>query len=619
LIFPPRGHELTGDAVPYELVHFLGCADQHQFCKSNDFDQCTALTGFRLLDNSLNNIPWTPVQRAVTDRIRSTLNFSQIYHSVAGRGAEALLANEKVTQTVSDVLPDNQWTIELGNWFATSLARLQHAMVEYATGPFEPPSEMIILPPKSKQDSDLCHAQIVRATGSYQSFSILALALVSGFGVLIIAVSFTLERFAQISQQLWKRGGEKGKERLLRWTMDGKLQMMRMAYENIGIGEWLRKEHSTPITKELGPIFKLPENVDPKAPSWGQPQYANTQLSILAPQGRPGTSPSFTTDTSSSSNQTTRPQINALNTGPGVQSAGTARQPQISPAQPPATSPAESPATISAQSLAASSAPLLATSSAQSPLDSSEPSPPTSSAQSPAASPEEPSPLPAQPPAASLEEPTPLPAQPSVASLEEPTPLPAQPPLASPAEPAPLSAQPPETSPAEPPETSPSPSTGTTVPLMGATEETVIVAEQPQNRPEPSINTTEPSVSAVGLSTSAAEQPINDLGSRIGILTDAAEQQLNNPGQSTDASGPSTGATEQSQNSEGPSAGTMGSSGKETRPAEQPTETTGISNEETRPAEKPTETIRNSDGEFGPAEQPTETSRISDGEIRPAE
>jgi hypothetical protein len=451
------------------------------------------------------------------DRIRSTLNFSQIYHSVAGRGAEALLANEKVTQTVSDVLPDNQWTIELGNWFATSLARLQHAMVEYATGPFEPPSEMIILPPKSKQDSDLCHAQIVRATGSYQSFSILALALVSGFGVLIIAVSFTLERLARIFQRLWKRGGKKGKERLLRWTMDGKLQMMRMAYEYIGIGEWLRKEHSTPITKELGPIFKLPENLDPKAPSWCQPQYASTRLSILTPQGRPGTSPSFTTDTSSSSNQTTRPQINALNTGPGVQSAGTARQPQISPAQPLATSPAESPATISAQSLAASSAPLLATSpaqlpvisSAQSPLDNSEPSPPTSSAQSP---------------------------------------------VASPAEPAPLSAQPPETSP--------------------------------------------------------AEQPINDLGSRIGILTDAAEQQLNNPGQSTDASGPSTGITEQTQNGEGQSAGTMGSSGKETRPAEQPTETTGISNEETRPAKKPTETIGNSDGR--PVGQPAETSGNSD-------
>jgi hypothetical protein len=232
-----------------DYVNALGCIDQHQFCNPTypGFDGnttgCTTLTSYESAISGLNGLLLSEFQMAVAERIVSNLIFENMYYSVLGRGASALRASELALDLAQVALPNNQWTIEASGWFATVLARLQQAVVEYATGATGLPPGGKIISQGTIYDTALCHSQKVEAPSGYQNFSVLGIAIIVIISFVIILVGLTVDSVVGWCQKRWKKNAY-GR---LAWTLDEKLQLQRMAYEGAGWNFWKHRESTVPI------------------------------------------------------------------------------------------------------------------------------------------------------------------------------------------------------------------------------------------------------------------------------------------------------------------------------------------------------------------------------------
>ncbi|OQV03334.1 hypothetical protein CLAIMM_08386 [Cladophialophora immunda] len=235
-----------------EFVHFVSCVDQHQLCDPNASPpNCTALHGWMTLQAAILNFAWTtPRQLATALRIQQVLQYSSMFYTTSGRGGLVLRASEKVAEIISAGLPNNQWVIEMSNLFAMALARLQHGVVEYATGPSDITDGMIVQGPSDAEGQALCSAQMVRNTGSYANFSILGLSLIVGLGVLIIIASIFVESIVEFFRRRRYQTVNSSIDKGLEWVLDGKFQLMRLAYQGIGVGTWIRTREHIPVVKE---------------------------------------------------------------------------------------------------------------------------------------------------------------------------------------------------------------------------------------------------------------------------------------------------------------------------------------------------------------------------------
>lgn len=249
---------------PDEYIHFIGCADQYQFCTPSGDSYCTPLTALNPLITAAETLTWAnDKQKATIDRIILSLHNAQIFYSTFGRNAAALLANERVIQIISSSLPNNQWMIEVQEWFAVALARMQHALVEFVTGPPVVLDGMSFITMNGTDSKALCQAQIIRMPGEHQSFSVFGLALTVVLGLLTILLSLTIESIGSFVRTRWM---DDPKRKRIQWTLDGKLQLLRMAEEYTGRGTWIRLAEDTPVSVERDRIFRLPKDLDLKNP-----------------------------------------------------------------------------------------------------------------------------------------------------------------------------------------------------------------------------------------------------------------------------------------------------------------------------------------------------------------
>ncbi|KAJ3455652.1 hypothetical protein MRS44_017134 [Fusarium solani] len=188
-----------------------------EFCQPDSFQ----------LQDHISNIGLNPTQNA-TGRLIMALNGADgIVSSLAGRGAGALLASEKVTESIQGFLPSNQWATEVKNWFAISLTKLQYALVEYPTGPNSPLTDNLALKtlPMSEYQN-LCRSMKVPNPGKHKSFAVLALVIVLIGGGIIIITSIILE---PVTNYIYSNWVTKHQFRRRQWMLDGKLQLQRMA------------------------------------------------------------------------------------------------------------------------------------------------------------------------------------------------------------------------------------------------------------------------------------------------------------------------------------------------------------------------------------------------------
>ncbi|KIW84087.1 hypothetical protein Z517_03333 [Fonsecaea pedrosoi CBS 271.37] len=248
------GTEVYYKANDYdEFVHFAACVDQHQLCDPNTTPpNCTALHGWTTLQAGALDLPWTTSRQLATAlRVQQVLQYSSMFYTTSGRGGLALRASEKVSDIISAGLPNNQWMLEMSNLFAMALARLQHSVVEYATGPSDVTDGMIVQGPSDSEGRALCSAQMIRNTGLYANFSVLGLSLIVGLGTLIIIASIVLEAVVEFFRRRRQyKSVNDAVDKSLQWVLDGKFQLMRLAYEGIGVGTWVRTGQHIPVVKE---------------------------------------------------------------------------------------------------------------------------------------------------------------------------------------------------------------------------------------------------------------------------------------------------------------------------------------------------------------------------------
>lgn len=186
------------------------------------------------------------------------------YSSVNSRGANALLASETVSDLSQIQLPDTQWMTEVNTWFAISMAKLQQKVIEYATGPGSIPDGMVLSRPLPAQEK-LCKNQIVRTFNGTISFSVLGVAIILIVGSLLLSISLTLPLLVGALRHVFKWKKHKG----LQWTIDSKLQMQRLAYEEAGQGYWTGGASPVPVTRE-NDLLGMPEGVNAHHPRLGR-------------------------------------------------------------------------------------------------------------------------------------------------------------------------------------------------------------------------------------------------------------------------------------------------------------------------------------------------------------
>ncbi|KAH6867596.1 hypothetical protein B0T10DRAFT_534170 [Thelonectria olida] len=246
-------HPINGSEFcqPDNLINIMVCTDQYQLCNpKRQTPICTPLTaGFQLKDY-ISHIQLNPTQNATASLIVALNGAAGITSSLGGRGAGALLASNKVTRHIQGFLPSNQWATEIENWFAISLTKLQYALAEYPTGPTSPLTENLALKaPRTPEGQRLCRSMKVPNPGEYKSFGVLALVLVFIVGGMVIITSVTLE---PITKYIYNNWVSKHQFRMLQWTLDGKLQLQRMAYEHSGVGRLEYQEVGKPRATSCG-------------------------------------------------------------------------------------------------------------------------------------------------------------------------------------------------------------------------------------------------------------------------------------------------------------------------------------------------------------------------------
>ena len=263
------------DAVPtisYRAdrpVSVMSCIEQNRICNPVN-ERCSPLHGRSQMTVHKESSPTNLIldlnlnvqQIAALERIDWALMQSGIYDSVNFREVGNLRAADTLLSGPMQLaLPANQWQLEVTGWFEESLARLQHLMQEYATGPtIEIEGSELLqpwLPEKGETISDdkairvlrqteeyHCFNQITRDTQGTISFSVLGLAIIFAIGGLVILVSLTI-----VPVVAWLQGRFNfGEYKRRTWLLDEMLQLQRMLLSELGLGVWSGPNGLVPVT-----------------------------------------------------------------------------------------------------------------------------------------------------------------------------------------------------------------------------------------------------------------------------------------------------------------------------------------------------------------------------------
>jgi len=215
--FSAHGEQLFDTSFPFlnkrymrdAAISTLGCTEQHQFC--SEANTCTGLLGFDQVQNdNFFNTGLSAQQNATFDRmlravVASTLRNTAEFLALTTTPilASRSIASGKSGAVVSQVLPEDQWKIELQYWHSVSMAHLQRTVVQWATGQIAPEPEFL-LAPTAEQDIWFCKSLIV-PSAVFQSFSVIAITIIFILGLLVIIASLNVEKLAALIRRCLRR------------------------------------------------------------------------------------------------------------------------------------------------------------------------------------------------------------------------------------------------------------------------------------------------------------------------------------------------------------------------------------------------------------------------------
>lgn len=159
-----------------------------------------------------------------------------------------LQAHDNMDGFLMGPLPSEQWKREALFWESISLAALQIATVEVATGPWGNPfvQKYVQKTVPEVSGNQSCYPQVVR-NAAYTSFSVLGLALTMALGGVIVLVANAVEPVCAFVQKRWSKRG-RGTYRRLEWVTNEALQLQRMVHEELGLGTWTGTAQEIPVT-----------------------------------------------------------------------------------------------------------------------------------------------------------------------------------------------------------------------------------------------------------------------------------------------------------------------------------------------------------------------------------
>lgn len=239
---------------PDQFLNAMACIDQYQMCNPTTSPYACTIVGSELdMREGFLEIGLNDYQMATALRVSYVLRLTTNYLTLNSLGDTALLARDRLTGTINQGLPDNQWQIEVQGWFETSLAKLQSYIVEWVANLADlGPSGSVIAPNPSGNAIDLaslnlCINQRIRNTGAYQSFSFLGLMIVICVGTTIMVLSWTVESCLAFIRG--RRSVNKHDYREISRIADRKLQLQRLALSGAGYSQgWEHVFDLVPVT-----------------------------------------------------------------------------------------------------------------------------------------------------------------------------------------------------------------------------------------------------------------------------------------------------------------------------------------------------------------------------------
>ena len=255
---------------PDRQVNVLSCMDQFQFCNPTK-ETCTPLIAFSAISEQVLVDPQLGLNAAqlnTANHIGLAIPGQLAFDIVDPRGPNSLIASESVVDNRNfAALPPTQWMREVDNWFGVSMAKLQHRIVELATGPDVIPENVTLqlTAPLNKWQKHICNNQKIRSSSDTMSFSVLGVAIILVVGAAIIFTNLVLDTLVGFIRRKmqWKDF------KRLQWILDEKLQLQRLAYEEAGQGQWSGGTDAVPVTTK-GQTFGMPKHVDRLHPRLGQ-------------------------------------------------------------------------------------------------------------------------------------------------------------------------------------------------------------------------------------------------------------------------------------------------------------------------------------------------------------
>ncbi|KAL1854465.1 hypothetical protein Daus18300_011386 [Diaporthe australafricana] len=232
---------------PAESASPLGCAAQWQFCHS-DSSNCGPMASY--YDAKHGALQMFASDTKVADRLQwLTWSLSAdasveaaILQQLQG---DALLSKLSLITGYQGSLPLNEWQLDVSNWFAVYLSRLQSSLLETASGSMVADAGFGSLEPDTDAARKTCINQKIRTT-RYSSFSFFGIMFTYVLGGLVLVVSYSLE---PILDCLHRRRKYK-QYAYLEWVTNETLQLHRLAHEEAdgASGPWSRCTNWIPTT-----------------------------------------------------------------------------------------------------------------------------------------------------------------------------------------------------------------------------------------------------------------------------------------------------------------------------------------------------------------------------------
>lgn len=204
-------------------------------------------------------------QRATAQRILYA-HQSSLMHNAAGAGTGALSTSDVLVDGLySPALPDNQWILETTRWFQTSLANIQHRIVDYPNNNWAAnqsdqwdaagPAFGVVSPADWKDRAasaleEQCRSQLVRSTDEYQSFVLVGIIVVVIISCTLIITSWTLH--CCVSKRKDRRPGGDNRHKLISYIADSKTHMLYTSLRSAGYTGWQDEVESMP-TRDAAP------------------------------------------------------------------------------------------------------------------------------------------------------------------------------------------------------------------------------------------------------------------------------------------------------------------------------------------------------------------------------